>query len=442
MQEKEGDGVPAKYRWNELVRLEGVPKLAHYRDLLANIGTETRSRTVQAIFENASTFIREPKNLDTLVSAIDELHWFSDERDSFGDLYEGLLQKNAEETKRGAGQYFTPRPLINVITRLMKPMPGEVIQDPAAGTGGFLIAADAVIRAQTDDYFDLNKEGQAFQDKKAYHGVENVPGVYRLLLMNLQLHGVGADNIQLASTLASPGAELQKADLILTNPPFGPAGGKPTRDDFSETHNVSSYQLPFVEHCVRTLKLGGRAAVIVPDNVLFEDGRGQAVRRMLMDWCDLHTILRLPTGIFYAQGVKTNVIFFTRGESQENNTSDVWVFDLRANMPAFGKTAPLTEDHFSEFEIAFGDDPLGRVSRKDTGVGGRFRRFTRQEIADRDANLDLVWLRDEMDSEEELQTPEDIAAAIMGHLQVALMEVEGIAEEVSSNSEPVQVIRE
>ena len=440
--EKDRDGIPAKYRWSELVRLEGVSKLAHYRDLLANIGTETRSRTVQAIFENASTFIREPRNLDALVSAIDELHWFSDERDSFGDLYEGLLQKNAEETKRGAGQYFTPRPLINVITRLMKPMPGELIQDPAAGTGGFLIAADTVIRAQTDDYFELDAKGQAFQDKKAYHGIENVPEVYRLLLMNLQLHSVGTDNIVLASTLAPLGAELEKADLILTNPPFGPAGGKPTRDDFTETHNVSSYQLPFVEHCVRALKPGGRAAVIVPDNVLFEDGRGQAVRRMLMNWCDLHTILRLPTGIFYAQGVKTNVIFFTRGNSQEDNTPDVWVYDLRANMPAFGKTTPLTEAHFSEFESAFGDDAFGRASRNDLGEDGRFRHFTREEIRDRDDNLDIAWLRDEIDSEEELQTPEDIAAAIMGHLQAALTEIESLAAALPGEDQAIEALAE
>ena len=364
------------------------------------------------------------------MTAIDELHWFTEERDSFGDLYEGLLQKNAEETKRGAGQYFTPRPLINVITRLMKPQPGETIQDPAAGTGGFLIAADRYIRERTDQYHDLSGKDQEFQIHKAYQGMENVPGVYRLLLMNLQLHGVGTDKIELASTLAPAGVALNKADLILTNPPFGPAGGKPTRDDFTETHNVSSYQLPFVEHCIRSLEPGGRAAVIVPDNVLFEDGRGQALRRMLMNWCDLHTILRLPTGIFYAQGVKTNVVFFARGTSQENNTPDVWVYDLRANMPAFGKTAPLREDHFLEFEAAFGDDPPGRTKRKDEGEKGRFRCFTRNAIADRDDNLDISWLRDESDAEEELQAPEDLAAAIMGHLQAAMIEIEALSTEL------------
>ncbi|MEL7470859.1 MAG: N-6 DNA methylase [Pseudomonadota bacterium] len=436
MQEKGKDGevIPGKYRWRELMRMEGKPKLDHYRDLLANIGSESRSRTVTAIFENANTFIREPKNLDALTTAIDELHWFTDERDSFGDLYEGLLQKNAEETKRGAGQYFTPRPLITVMTRLMAPQAGETIQDPAAGTGGFLIAADTLIREATDDYFELDTSGQTFQANRAYQGIENVPGVFRLLLMNLQLHGVGTDRIDLASTLAPHGAGLDKADLILTNPPFGPAGGKPTRDDFTETHSVSSYQLPFVEHCIRALKPGGRAAVIVPDNVLFEDGRGKALRRMLMNWCDLHTILRLPTGIFYAQGVKTNVIFFTRGQDQDGNTPDVWVYDLRANMQKFGKTAQLREDHFADFEAAFGADPLGRAARQDEGEEGRFRRFTREEIAARGDNLDITWLRDdEEDPDEGLDDPDDIAAAILGHLGEAMREIEALSAELAGD---------
>ena len=307
MQEKgkDGEAIPERYRWAALKALEGKPKLDLYRELLARLGSEARSRSVQAIFENANTFIREPRNLDTLTAAIDDLQWFSEERDNFGDLYEGLLQKNAEETKRGAGQYFTPRPLITVMTRLMRPRPGEIVQDPATGTGGFLIAADAYIREHSDDYFDLSDAQQRFQIERAYQGIENVPGVYRLLLMNLQLHGVGTERVELASTLADAGTALDSADLILTNPPFGPAGGKPTRDDFTVTHTVSTYQLPFVEHCIRNLAPGGRAAVVVPDNILFEDGRGQVLRRMLMDWCDLHTILRLPTGIFYAQGVQT-----------------------------------------------------------------------------------------------------------------------------------------
>jgi type I restriction enzyme M protein len=310
-QKREEGKIPPGARWGDLIAEEGIKRLALYRRILADLGDPEKrlDRTVQAVFAGAATFIREPVNLDKLVAAIDDLRWFTEERDSFGDLYEGLLQKNAEETKRGAGQYFTPRVLIDLLVRLMKPKAGETIQDPATGTGGFLIAANTFMRGPTDDFFTLPPKQQEFQIKHALHGMENVEGVYRLLLMNLFLHGIDSWHIRLGDTLSPDGAELEKADLILTNPPFGPAGGRPSRDDLTVTVAVSSYQLPFVEHCLRSLKPGGRAAVVVPDNVLFEDGRGRDLRRMLMDRCDLHTILRLPTGIFYAQGVKTNVIF-------------------------------------------------------------------------------------------------------------------------------------
>jgi type I restriction enzyme M protein len=318
-QKREEGRIPEGMRWHDLVVADGVRQLALYRTILTQLGDPERrlDRTVQAIFANAATFIREPVNLDRLVTAIDELHWFSEERDSFGDLYEGLLQKNAEETKRGAGQYFTPRVLIGVLVRLMQPRSGESIQDPAAGTGGFLIAAERAISAITDEYIALPPKQQEFQLHHALHGLENVQGVYRLLLMNLFLHGIDSWHIGLGDTLSPDGAALAPADLILTNPPFGPAGGRPSRGDLTVTSNVSSYQLPFVEHCIRALKACGRAAVIVPDNVLFDDGRGRELRRMLMDRCDLHTILRLPTGIFYAPGVKTNVIFFRKGEADQ-----------------------------------------------------------------------------------------------------------------------------
>jgi type I restriction enzyme M protein len=407
--------------------------LSLYKAILITLGDPEKisDRMVLAIFANSSTFIREPVNLAKLVTAIDELHWFSEERDSFGDLYEGLLQKNAEETKRGAGQYFTPRVLIGVLVRLMKPQPGEIIQDPAAGTGGFLIAAERTIRAATDEYHALPLKQQEFQIQHALYGTENVQGVYRLLLMNLFLHGIDSWHIELGDTLSPDGAGIPQCDLLLTNPPFGPAGGRPSRDDLSVTSTVSSYQLPFVEHCIRALRTGGRAAVVVPDNVLFEDGRGRDLRQMLMDRCDLHTILRLPTGIFYAQGVKTNVIFFRRGEKAADNTEAVWVYDLRANMPAFGKTNPITTEHFADFEKAYGDDPNGQGTRIDQGERGRFRRFTRAEIANRNDNLDIAWLRDEDGSSEEALTdPDDIAAAIIGHLRAALVEIEAASEEL------------
>lgn len=438
--DREEGNIPDAYRWSALVRAEPLQKLRVYREALTRLGDPEGNlpRMVQAVFDNASTFIREPQNLTTLVTAIDELDWFSDERDQFGDLYEGLLQKNAEETKRGAGQYFTPRVLIEVLVRLMKPAPGEVIQDPASGTGGFLIAADRYMRARTDDYFELAEEQQRFQKHEAFHGLENVPGTLRLLLMNLYLHDLDSDHVDLGDTLSDKGKSLGKADLILTNPPFGPAGGAPTRDDLTVTASVSSYQLPFVEHCIRSLKPGGRAAIVVPDNVLFEDGRGKALRQMMMDWCSLHTILRLPTGIFYAQGVKTNVIFLTRGRSETASTGAVWVYDLRAQMPKFGKTNQLTEDHFEDFEKAFGADPSGSERGADEGEEGRWRRFTRDEIAARGDNLDIAWLREaEEEAEEGLTEPEDIAAAILGHLQAAMTEIEALTSELEEGSEEV-----
>jgi type I restriction enzyme M protein len=432
-QKREESRIPEGMRWRDLVAAEGNTQLELYRRILLTLGEVGRvDRTVQSIFANSSTSLREPINLTKLVIAIDELHWFSEERDSFGDLYEGLLQKNAEETKRGAGQYFTPRVLIGALVRLMKPKPDEIIQDPAAGTGGFLIAADKAIRAATDEYHELPTTQQEFQIRDALYGMENVQSVYRLLLMNLFLHGIDSRHIELGNALSPTGAELPLCDLILTNPPFGPAGGRPSRDDLTVTSVVSSYQLPFVEHCIRALRSGGRAAVVVPDNVLFEDGRGRDLRQMLMDRCELHTILRLPTGIFYAQGVKTNVIFFRKGEKVADNTEAVWVYDLRANMPAFGKTNPIANKHFGDFEAAYGDDPNGQGARHDQGERGRFRRFTRAEIASRSDNLDIAWLRDDSgSSEESLSDPDDIAAAIIGHLKAALSEMEGVGEEVA-----------
>jgi type I restriction enzyme M protein len=224
---------------------------------------------------------------------------------------------------------------------------------------------------------------------------------------------------------------------VLTNPPFGTkkGGGRPTRSDFSITADTSNKQLAFVEHVVRALKPGGRAGMVVPDNVLFEDNTGRRLRTWLMDLCNLHTILRLPTGIFYAQGVKTNVLFFERGRTDKANTKAVWVYDMRANMPAFGKTRPLTADDFAEFEKAYGGDPNGCAKRIDEGDQGRWRCFTRDAINGRNDNLDIAWLRDtESEAEEQLSEPEDIAAAIIGHLRAALEEIETISEELEIES--------
>lgn len=441
-EQKDESRIPKQYRWGALTSASETEVLQRYRQALTDLGDGTKiaDRSIVAIFQNAATMIRTPANLRQLIDAIDGLHWFSTERDAFGDAYEGLLQKMAEETKRGAGQYFTPRVIIRTLVSLMQPKPGEVIQDPAAGTGGFLIAADHFMRAATDGYFNLSPKMGAFQLKEAIRGLENVPDTFRLLLMNLHLHSIDPRNLQLADTLSPAGSQprFKKADLILTNPPFGPAGSPPTRDDLTISDRVSSYQLPFVEHCIRALRLGGRAAVIVPDNILFDDGKGKALRQRLMNWCNLHTILRLPTGIFYAQGVKTNVIFFTRSTEEaplKDATKAVWIYDMRAGAPAYGKTTPITEANFADFVTAFGTDPNGGAARKDLGELGRFRRFTRKEIAARNDNLDINWLRDiSADPEDGLETPEEIASAIETHLVTALEEVRALVEELEEGA--------
>lgn len=430
------DRIPNGYCWGELAKREGLDQLEYYRRLLLDLGDtkKTQDQIILSIFSDAGTKLRKPANLKSLTMAIDKLDWFSAREEGLGNLYEGLLEKNAAEKKSGAGQYFTPRPLIDCIVRLMQPRPGEVIQDPAAGTGGFLVAADHYIKERTDDLFELNEQQAFFQRNQAYTGAELVPDAHRLCLMNLMLHGIES-TVACADTLSPDGEALGKADLILTNPPFGTkkGGGRPNRPDFSITADTSNKQLAFVEHVVRALKPGGRAAVVVPDNVLFEDNTGRRLRTWIMELCDLHTILRLPTGIFYAQGVKTNVAFLRRGRTDRANTAKVWVYDLRANMPAFGKTRPLTVSDFAEFEAAFGSDPNGKDERTDQGEAGRFRCFTRAQIKERNDNLDIAWLRDEAeDIEERLTEPEDIAAAIMGHLRAALEEIEGLSEEIET----------
>ncbi len=421
------DRLPEGYRWRNLVTLQGVEQLNFYRKMLVHLGTDAGG-TVQDIYSNAQSSIRQPRNLTKLVQDIDVLDWYSARQEGLGDLYEGLLEKNAAEKKSGAGQYFTPRPLIECMVELMKPQPGEVVSDPAAGTLGFLICADAHIKAKTDDLFDLSEAEQIFQRKQAFYGVELVPDTRRLAMMNAMLHGIEG-GIKLGDALSPLGQDLPASDVILTNPPFGTkkGGGRPTRDDF--TFPTSNKQLAFLQHIYRNLKPGGRAAVVLPDNVLFEDKTGQEIRTDLMNKCRLHTILRLPTGIFYAQGVKTNVLFFERGHSDQNNTTETWIYDLRTNMPNFGKRTPFTAATLKPFVNAYGTDPNGRAPRTDEGEEGRFRVFSREDIAKRGDNLDITWLRDEsVERAEDLPEPDEIAADILLHLQTATEEMQALME--------------
>ena len=429
--------LPEGYRWDDLERKAPHERYEFYRILLIHLGGHGSS-LVNQIFDNASSFIKKPTTFSTLVTDINDLDWYSARQESMGNLYEGLLEKNATESKSGAGQYFTPRVLIDSMVSVLKPRLDDIIQDPAAGTGGFLIAANRFIQEHRDP--DSWSEAQKHKYRhNTFYGMEHVQDTHRLALMNLMLHGIdsdpGAAGIHYGDTLSSEGEHLPRATLILTNPPFGikTGGGLPARTDF--LFPTSNKQLCFLQHIYLALQPNGRAAVVIPDNVLFEGNVGKQIRTDLMDKCNLHTILRLPTGIFYAQGVKTNALFFTRGNTDKGNTKEVWVYDLRINMPAFGKRTQLTREHFAEFETAFGNDPLGYPKslkkRKDTGKQGRFRRFSREWIAERGESLDISWLRDESENgADELPEPATLAQEAMGELEAAMEELRGILEEL------------
>ena len=426
--------LPEYARWSRLSAMSGLNLLNHYRETLLKL-SRSDDPLIAAIYADAQTSLKEARHLEQLIKSLDGIDWFSAAKDGLGDLYEGLLEKNASETKSGAGQYFTPRPLIDSIIALVKPQPGETIQDPAAGTAGFLIAADTDIKARTDQLYDLSEKRRTFQRTRAYLGMELVSSTRRLALMNCLLHGMEGDAegvVHLGNTLGSAGSALPKADIILSNPPFGTAkgGGGPTRDDL--TYATSNKQLAFLQHIVRGLKDGGRAAVVLPDNVLFEAGVGADIRRDLMDKCNLHTLLRLPTGIFYAQGVKTNVLFFQKvSQAATGSTKAVWVYDLRANSPKFGKRTPLTREHFSGFEAAYGEDANGRSARTDEGEGGRFRCFSREVVKARGDSLDISWLKDDSaEDAADLPEPAVLAREAVDELNGALVELEAILAEL------------
>lgn len=388
--------IPEGYRWDDLKTKSGVELKKFYKELLNHLGENCTGR-VREIYQGSATNIDEPKNLEKIITTIDGLDWFSAREEGLGNLYEGLLEKNANEKKSGAGQYFTPRVLIDVMTRLMKPQPGERCNDPACGTFGFMISASQYVRGNTDNLYDLDADMAKFEREEAFTGCELVHDTHRLALMNAMLHEIEGE-IKLADTLSNTGKEMKGYDVVLTNPPFGTkkGGERATRDDF--TFPTSNKQLNFLQHIYRSLNTNGkaRAAVVLPDNVLFADGDGERIRKDLMEKCNLHTILRLPTGIFYAQGVKTNVLFFTRGKTDKGNTKEVWIYDLRNDMPSFGKTNPLKREDFDDFVICYADGDLS--ARKETyseeNPNGRWRRFTYEEILARDkTSLDITWIK-------------------------------------------------
>lgn len=387
-QEKEDEiQIPEEYRWNNLIKLDGLKLKNTYQEALINLGGVNNNLAI--IYRNAKTSINEPANLKKIFSEIDKMDWYSMDKEDFGDLYEGLLEKNASEKKSGAGQYFTPRVLIDTIVKVIKPKLKEKICDPAAGTLGFIISADRYIKSENDDYYGVSEKEYKFQKEEAYSACELVPDTHRLGIMNALLHGVEGNFLQ-GDALSSTGTELKNFDLILSNPPFGTkkGGERATRDDL--VFASSNKQLNFLEVIYRSLNLSGkaRAGVVLPDNVLFEGGTGKDIRQDLLNKCNVHTILRLPTGIFYAQGVKTNVLFFDRGTIDLNNTKEIWYYDLRTNMPNFGKKTPLTEKYFDEFVASY-DNEAEKEKLE------RWTKISIDEIAEKDYSLDLGLIKDE-----------------------------------------------
>jgi type I restriction enzyme M protein len=423
------DFLPQEYRWDTLSTQPAPGMLSYYRKMLTSLGEDADEEVVREIFKFPTTVFQHEENLRKVVDGINAIDWHEALSDGLGAVYESLLQRNASEARSGAGQYFTPRALVDAMVKVLNPDLGEIIQDPAAGTAGFLIAAQAHIKQRYDNVA-YNRNPPHFQ------AVEIEGDTYRLCLMNMYLHDMQGRAIH-GDALTHDIDELASPSLIFANPPFGNSAGgaRARRNDL--LYPTPNKQMLFLQQIALSLRVGGRAAVIVPDNVLFENRVGRELRTWLMSHCNLHTILRLPTGIFYAQGVKTNVIFFTKiSDTASQATKEVWFYDLRAQMPNFGKTRTLTAEDFADFVNAFGDDPLGAAKRKDKGETGRFRKFTREDIAKRNDNLDISWLRDdEEEVEEDLTEPEDIAAAILGHLRAALAEIEAVEEELAEIDE-------
>ena len=473
--------IPAEYNWASLRSLSGDELESHYRQILTAFGQG--SGLIPVIFRKAQNKIQDPAKLERLVELIDGETWIGLDIDIKGEIYEGLLEKNAQDTKSGAGQYFTPRPLIKAIVDVMRPAPGGTLCDPACGTGGFLLAAHDYIAGN----YPLDRDQWRFLNHDCLHGWEIVDATARLCVMNLYLHGIGAGNAGTGGSLPGGIVTPSKAysgelgapdssqtrpyadphlespirvldslaahpgryfDMVLTNPPFGKKSSVTfvtdegeirresqniVRDDFWTS--TSNKQLNFVQHVRSILQQHGRAAIVVPDNVLFEGGAGEVVRRRLLNECDVHTQLRLPTGIFYAQGVKANVLFFDRKPASETPwTERLWIYDLRTNMNFTLKTNQLTRGDLDEFVACY--NPENRHDRKPTwsedNPDGRWRSYNYDELMARDkVNLDIFWLRDEsLEDSANLPDPDVLAREIVVELEAALAQFAGIVDEL------------
>jgi type I restriction enzyme M protein len=428
-------GIPKKYDWQSLKSKRGAELEVHYATLLRELGS--KQGMLGSIFIKSQNKIQDPAKLYRLIDMVDDTSWVVLGADVKGDIYEGLLERNAEDTKSGAGQYFTPRPLIKAMVECVRPDPSKTIADPACGTGGFFLAAyDFLV-----DQYEMDKNQKAFLKNKTFFGNEIVAGTRRLALMNMFLHNIGEID---GDTLISPNDALvadsgKRFDYVLANPPFGKKSamsftnddGEQERDELTYNRQdfwatTSNKQLNFVQHIRTMLKTTGQAAIVVPDNVLFEGGAGETVRKKLLENTDLHTILRLPTGIFYANGVKANVLFFeNHAASKEPWTKEIWYYDYRTNIHHTLKKKPLRFEDFSEFIELY--NPKNRHLRKATwdeanNPDGRWRKFSYEEIVKRDkASFDIFWLKDKSLTDlDNLPDPDILAAEIIENLEAGL----------------------
>jgi type I restriction enzyme M protein len=427
--------IPKEYNWESLTLLKGADLENHYSKILRELGKQ--KGILGQVFTKSQNKIQDPAKLFKLIDMIDREKWSVMGTDIKGQIYEGLLEKNAEDTKSGAGQYFTPRPLIQVMVKCLAPEPGKTIADPACGTGGFFLAAfDYIVHNHR-----LNTDQKKYLKYNTFSGNEIVANTRRLCLMNLFLHNIGdidSENVISPndSLIADPGSRY---DYILTNPPFGKKSsmtftneeGEQEREDLTYNRQdfwatTSNKQLNFVQHIKTILNTTGEAAVVVPDNVLFEGGAGETVRKKLLETTDLHTILRLPTGIFYAQGVKANVIFFDgKPASKDPWTKEVWIYDYRTNIHHTLKKNPLKVGDLRDFITCF--NPKNRHIRKETyspdvNPDGRWRRFTYEEVIARDkTSLDITWIKDKSLADlDNLPDPDILAAEIIENLEAGL----------------------
>jgi type I restriction enzyme M protein len=439
--------IPKEYNWESLVGKSGDELGTHYSKMLRELGTE--KGILGQIFTKSQNKIQDPAKLYKLIALINAEQWVLMGVKDKGDIYEGLLEKNAEDTKSGAGQYFTPRALLKCMVKCLRPEPMKTIADPACGTGGFFLASYDFITDEKN--YTLDQEQKKFLKYDTFFGNEIVASTRRLALMNLFLHNIGdidSEHIFISPNDSLIAASETRYDYVLANPPFGKKSsmtftneeGEQEKDELTYNRQdfwvtTSNKQLNFVQHIKSMLKTTGLAAVVLPDNVLFEGGAGETVRKKLLETTDLHTILRLPTGIFYANGVKANVLFWdAKPSSKVPWTKEVWIYDYRTNIHHTLKKNPLKLEDLKDFIGCY--NPANRHKRKETfsdaNPEGRWRKFTYDEIMARDkTSLDITWLKDKSLADlDNLPDPDELALEIVENLEAGLESFKSIIEQL------------